>query len=417
MSDYTATPQTTRMAAEIMRRCDELGRFSEPGPGVTRRFATPQHRQAVDQVIAWMQQAGMSTQLDAVGNVVGRYEGQLPGQPAVLLGSHIDTVRQGGRYDGMLGVVTPIVCVEELHRQGERLPFAVEVVAFGDEEGVRYHTTLLGSRALAGTFDMSLLSRQDEDGVSLQQALQHFGCDPTKIPSLARRRESLLAYVELHIEQGPVLEAEGLPVGVVTGIAGGVRLTVTLQGEAGHAGTVPMGNRLDALAGAAEALLAVERLCQGQEGLVGTVGKLQVKPGAINVIPGEVEFSADIRAPETARRDQAVKAVTEAIRDIAGQRGLRVHIEETYRAAGCQCAPWLVEQLEDAVSQEGVQPRRLPSGAGHDAMAMVDITDVAMLFVRCYRGISHNPAEAVQGADAGVGARVLLRFLWAFKAP
>jgi len=415
MTEFTATSQTTRLAAEIMRRCDELARFSEPGPGVTRRFATPEHRLAADRVMRWMADAGMKPEMDAVGNVVGRYPGAEPGAPALLLGSHIDTVREGGRYDGMLGVITPIVCVQALADAGERLPFAVEVVAFGDEEGVRYQTTLLGSRALAGTFDMSVLSRQDEDGVSLEQALRELGCEPRAIPGLARRREDLLGYVELHIEQGPVLEAEGLPVGIVTGIAGGVRLNITISGEAGHAGTVPMGRRLDALTGAAEAVLAVERLCQGRDGLVGTVGKLAVKPGATNVIPGEVSFSADIRAPEDAERDRAVFDVNNTIRDIAGRRGLRVNIQETYRAGGCQCAPGLMEQLEAAVAGEGIQPYQLPSGAGHDAMAMQAVTEVAMLFVRCHRGISHNPAEAISGADAGVGARVLLRFLRNFR--
>jgi len=311
--------------------------------------------------------------------------------------------------------VTPLVCLQTLHEAGERLPFAVEVVAFGDEEGVRYQTTLLGSRALAGTFDMGVLERTDEAGISLAQALRDFGCDPMAIPGLARRREDLLGYLELHIEQGPVLEAEGLPVGIVTGIAGGVRLGITLAGEAGHAGTVPMGRRRDALAGAAEAVLAVERVCQGDEGLVGTVGKLTVQPGAINVIPGEVHFSVDIRASLESRRDWAVTELGEAVRDIAGRRGLKVQIQEIYRAAGCECAPGLIGQLEAAVAGEGIQPYRLASGAGHDAMAMAAVTEVAMLFVRCHRGISHNPAEAIAGADAGVGARVLLRFLQRFR--
>jgi allantoate deiminase len=343
--------------------------------------------------------------------VVGRYEGRTPGLPALVLGSHLDTVRDAGKYDGMLGVVTAIACVKALHARGERLDFAVQVVGFGDEEGVRFQSTLLGSRALAGTFDPAFLDLRDADGITVAQALRDFGLDPARIGEAALPRDQILAYAELHIEQGPVLEAEGLPLGVVTSIAGATRLVVRIAGMAGHAGTVPMAGRRDALAAAAEAILAVERECAGVAGLVGTVGKIEALPGAINVIPGEARFTVDIRAGEDPPRRAAVERVTAAIRDICARRGVDLTIDETHESDACPCAPWLIEQIGQAVAGEGVPVRRLPSGAGHDAMAMIDIADVGMMFVRCTAGISHNPAESISVEDAAAGARALLRFI------
>ena len=416
MSQQAAVlPSCDALGEEIMSHTAALAACSEGSNGVTRRFATPEHRAASDLILGWMQDAGMQAWVDDSGNTVGRYEGEQPGLPALLFGSHQDTVRNGGRYDGMLGIITPIACVKSLHERGERLPFAIEIIAFGDEEGVRFQTTLLGSRAIAGTFDHSVLDRVDEEGISMREAMRNFDLDPQAIASIARRPEQVLAFIEIHIEQGPVLEAEGLSVGVVTAIAGGVRLQVSVTGVAGHAGTVPMEQRRDALTAAAECILAIEKRCSGQESLVGTVGKIAAEPGAINVIPGAVVFSADIRAADDAIRDAAVNDVTREIIAIGKRRGMDVRIEETYKAKGCACAPWLMDQLEAAVIEEGVSPRRLFSGAGHDAMAMVDLTDVAMLFVRCEKGISHNPAEAITAADAGTGARVLLRFMRNFS--
>jgi len=409
-----ALPEAAAIGAEIMARAEELGRLSEGGPGVTRRFCTDEHRSAIALIQGWMRDAGMETWVDAAGNTVGRYEGTKPGLPCLMMGSHQDTVRAGGRYDGMLGIIAPISCIKALHRAGTRLPYAVEIVAFGDEEGVRFQTTLLGSRAIAGRFDPAVLERADPEGITLRQAMKDFGLDPDKIGAVARKPADVLAFVEIHIEQGPVLEAKNLAVGTVTAIAGGVRLAVRFAGEAGHAGTVPMGQRRDALAAAAEAILAVERLASAAPSMVGTVGKIQALPGAINVIPGTVEFSVDARAPDDKDRLALAARIEAEIRTIAARRRIDVTIDRTLDAKGAACAPALMDRMDAAIRAEGIAPFRLFSGAGHDAMSMVEMTDIAMLFVRCERGISHNPAEMITAEDAGIGARVLLRFMDGF---
>jgi allantoate deiminase len=401
--------------SRILQRCDALARHSELPDGLTRVFLSPQGRAAGELVLGWMREAGMQAGLDAIGNAVGRYEGERPGLPCLMLGSHLDTVRDAGRYDGMLGVISAIECVHRLNAEKRRLPFAIEVVGFGDEEGVRFGTTMLGSRAIAGTLDPQVLQAKDARGVSIAQALRDFGLDPKSLPTVKRKRGEILAYVELHIEQGPVLEAENLPVGVVTAINGFSRLRVSLRGEAGHAGTVPMKLRRDALAAAAECVLAVERLARAGSQLVGTVGRLEARPGAINVIPGEVQFTVDVRAPEDAAREQAVACVRSEIASISEKRSIHVEIETLQELASSACAPWLMAQLDNAVRAEGLRVLRLPSGAGHDGMAMKAIADIAMLFVRCERGISHNPAEAISAEDAGTGARVFYRFIHDFE--
>jgi allantoate deiminase len=402
-------------AERIMQRCDALARHSELPGGLTRVFLSPENRAANDLVLGWMRDAGMQAKLDAIGNVVGRYEGGRPGLPCLLLGSHLDTVRDAGRYDGMLGVVSAIECVDFFHSKGIRLPFAVEVIGFGDEEGVRFGTTMLGSRAVSGSFDSAVLQVKDSNGVTLGQALRDFGLDPDAIPGVARNRSDVLAYAELHIEQGPVLEAEGLPVGVVTAINGFSRLRVTLSGMAGHAGTVPMSLRRDALAAAAECVLAVERIGRSHPELVATVGRIEAQPGAINVIPGKVAFTVDARAPRDELRKQAVSSITTEIRSLCGKRRIEPHIENLQELGVAPCADWLMAQMDRAVAAEGIAVRRLPSGAGHDGMALKGIADIAMLFVRCKGGISHNPAESITEADAAAGARVLCRFVEGFK--
>jgi allantoate deiminase len=281
---------------------------------------------------------------------------------------------------------------------------------------VRFGTTLLGSRAIAGTLDPQILETRDASGVSIAEALRAFGLNPAEVPALRRKRGDVLAYAELHIEQGPVLEAEGLPIGVVTAINGFSRLRVTLRGEAGHAGTVPMSLRRDALAAAAECVLAVERIGREQPDLVATVGRIEARPGAINVIPGEVHFTVDVRAPKDAVRNQAVAAVRVEVSRIAQSRNLVHAIELLQELGSSACAPWLMKQLEHAVEAQGVLVRRLPSGAGHDGMAIKAIADIAMLFVRCKGGISHNPAESITAEDAGIGARALFSFIENFRA-
>jgi allantoate deiminase len=402
-------------AERIMQRCDELARHSELPGGLTRVFLSPQYRAAADLVLAWMREAGMRASLDAIGNALGRYEGAASGAPCLVLGSHLDTVRDAGRYDGMLGVVTAIECVAALARAGRRLPFALEVIGFGDEEGVRFGTTMLGSRALAGRLDGGTLDSRDAAGIAVRQALREFGLDPERAMQLGRRKGEVLAYVELHIEQGPVLEAEGLPVGVVTAINGFSRLRARLRGTAGHAGTVPMRLRRDALAAAAEGVLAVERIARANPELVGTVGRIEARPGAINVIPGEAEFTIDIRAPRDELRAQAVADATAQLNAIAKRRGLACELEPIQALGVTACAPWLMQQLERALERQGVRVRRLPSGAGHDGQAMSAIADVAMLFVRCKDGISHNPAESITREDAGIAARTLLDFIEHFE--
>lgn len=404
-------PDAAAWGQEMLDRLEILARHSEGGPGVTRRLATPEHRAVHEALCGWMAKAGMTTRMDAAGNTIGRYEGAEAGAPALMIGSHQDTVRQGGRYDGILGVVLPIACVQALHDAGERLPFAIEVVAFSDEEGLRFGTGLFGSTAIIGQPQVGDLARQDEEGVSLAEALRAFGLDPDALATAARRPEEILAFVEVHIEQGPILESEGLPVGLVTDITFGANLNVGLTGVAGHAGTVPMNQRQDALAAAAEAIQAVERTCKARDDLVGTVGKLAVEPGATNVIPGQCSFTVDMRSPQEAVLTEAVAGLQAEFEAIAGARGLGLDLEPRYKLPGCPCTPWLMEQLGAAIAAQGLPVRRLFSGAGHDAMALCHLTDMAMLFVRCTKGISHNPAEAITAEDAGIAAQVLLRFI------
>ena len=401
-------------AERILERCESLAQHSELPGGLTRVFLSPQARAAGDKVLGWMREAGMQAGLDAIGNAAGRYEGTRPGLPCLMLGSHLDTVRDAGKYDGMLGVISAIECVSLLNTQKRRLPFAVEVIGFGDEEGVRFGTTLLGSRAVAGIFDHKALSARDSTGKTMSAALKEFGLDPRAIPQLARKKGEVLAYAELHIEQGPVLESEGLPVGVVTAINGFSRLRVTLRGAAGHAGTVPMHLRRDALAGAAECALATERIAKSHAELVGTVGRLEAKPGAINVIPGEVMFTVDVRAPQDSLREQAVSAVRAEIQAVCKRRNLQAEIENLQDFGVTSCAPRLIAQMERAVASQGFRVRRLPSGAGHDGMALGAITEIAMLFVRCKGGISHSPLESITKEDAAAGVRVLMEFIEKF---
>lgn len=403
-----------QLASRILRQIDELAQISETPDALTRTYLTREHRRAADIILGWMREAGMSERMDAIGNVIGRYEGRSPRSPCLMLGSHYDTVKDAGKWDGALGLLTAIECVAELHRRSLRLPFALEVIGFADEEGVRFSSTLIGSRAVAGTFDPGTLETKGADGVSLREALINFGLDPGKIRMAARKRGDVLAYVELHIEQGPVLETEGLPVGVVTAISGASRFLVELEGMAGHAGTVPMKLRRDALAGAAECISVIERLCSEEAGLVGTVGRIAAEPGATNVIPGRASFTIDIRAAADAQRKTAVSKVIESIDEIAARRKLRARITKTHENRTAQCSPWLRRQIGEAIAAVGYPVLELPSGAGHDGMAMIDLADIAMIFVRCAGGVSHHPSERVEPEDVEAGVRVLLRFIQSF---
>ncbi|MFL5335731.1 MAG: allantoate amidohydrolase [Geminicoccaceae bacterium] len=401
------------LGANVMAHLHELARCtSEPGR-LTRLYLTPAHKGAIRMVQGWMEEAGMTVEVDAAANVVGRYPGRSPELPALLVGSHIDTVRDAGHYDGNLGVVAAIEAVAALNAAGERLPFAIEVIAFGDEEGVRFPSKLTGSRAVAGTFEPQSLDITDQQGIRLEAALRGFGCDPAAIPGLARRRDAVLGYVELHIEQGPVLEERQLPVGLVTAIAGASRFRIDVVGQAGHAGTVPMELRKDALVASAEMILAVERRGHGagEPGLVATVGALEVSPGAANVVPGKVTFTLDIRAPADADRLKAIEDLVAAFAILAARRHVRVKVEKFYDEPAVACDPGLLALLEAAVQRAGITPYRLPSGAGHDGLAIAALCPIAMLFVRCKGGISHNPAESITTRDADVATHILLDFL------
>ena len=398
-------------AETIMGRLDALAAISAVPNAITRVYLSPEQARANALVMGWMREAGMSARVDAVGNVIGRVEGPEPGSPALVVGSHLDTVRDAGRFDGPLGVVTGIACVEALVREGARLPFAVEVVGFADEEGTRFNATLTGSRAFAGRVDPGLLATQDAAGISVAQALTAFGLDPAHLDHAGRSPDEILGYLELHIEQGPMLERAGLPVGVVTAISGATRMAVTLKGEAGHAGTVAMRCRRDALTGAAECMLTVERLCSERSDLVGTVGRIAASPGAVNVIPGQASFSLDLRSPDDAVRLAAFAAIEAQWREIVQRRGLSLSMTRMHEASAVPCDPALTDRIAAAIEAEGHALLRLPSGAGHDGMAIAAIAPIAMVFVRCRGGISHNPAEFASLPDIEAGARVLLATL------
>ncbi|MBC7513793.1 MAG: allantoate amidohydrolase [Herminiimonas sp.] len=410
-----AIPQ---FGALILAWAETLAQWSDDPSGLTCAFMSAAHRQTAAQLAHWMQEAGMQVQVDAVGNVVGRYLSHDAGARTLLTGSHYDTVRNGGKYDGREGILLPIAVVRHLHLRGERLPFHLEVIAFSDEEGVRFNSTFLGSSAVAGLFDMALLDQVDADGMTMRSALAQAGHDVAAINGIARDPAQLLGFVEVHIEQGPVLLTRGLPVGIVTSIAGSCRYQIALRGTAGHAGTTPMTMRRDAAVAAAEIILAVERRCGQGESLVGTVGQLQVPNGSVNVIPGACQLSLDIRAADDIVRDAAVADVLREIDAICAARTIDVSIREVMKVPAAPCAPWLMAQLGTATQRAGVPVLELPSGAGHDAMLMARITDVAMLFTRCGNGgISHNPLETMTAEDAQLSALVFLDFLRNFVVP
>lgn len=401
-------------AQSVMQRINELAAITDEPGVITRTYGSPGMLRANALVGEWMQAAGMATRVDAIGNLIGRYEGTEPGAPALLLGSHLDTVRDAGRYDGPLGVILAIACVEQLHRARLRLSFAIEVIGFADEEGVRYQTTYLGSKALAGLLTDQDLQRTDAEGITLGEALRVFGGDAAQIAPCALERRHVLAYVEPHIEQGPVLEEHDLSVGVVTAIAGQTRARVSYAGFAGHAGTTPMHLRQDALCAAAELVLAAERIARKSRGGVATVGEITARPGASNVIPGEAQLTLDMRHGEDAARKALVAQIKQATARIAQARGLKLKWQIVHAAASVACSPALTRLLDESVAVRQKTTLRLPSGAGHDAAIMARLTPVAMLFIRCRRGISHNPAESVRTKDVEMALNVMYDFIRAF---
>jgi hydantoinase/carbamoylase family amidase len=413
-----ATSDFAAISHQIMERADILALHTEQEGMMTRTYLTPAHRGAAGQLAAWMRDAGMTVRRDASGNVIGRYEGTDADAPLLMTGSHFDTVRNGGRFDGPLGILLPIACVAEWHRQGRRFPFAVEVVAFCEEEGVRFKAPLLGSRAIAGSFDTRVLDNVDDQGITMREAMLAADLDPANLPGAAVARGKIAAYVEVHIEQGPVLLEEGLALGVVTAISGATRYMLELHGVAGHAGTVPMTSRRDAAMAAAEIALFIEKRCNAAPGLVGTVGQFNVPNGAGNVIPGHAVMSIDIRAGEDALRLAAADDITQEIERICARRGVRATVKKTYEAVSVACADWLQQRWSESLQRHGCAPRHLPSGAGHDGMVIAAIAPIAMLFVRCGNGgISHNPAETMTAEDAALASRVFMDFVENFQLP
>ena len=397
------------IASTIMERCELLGNVSEETGALTRPYGSRALREANEIVSGWMRVAGMTAGQDEIGNLIGHYEGT--GDKTLVLGSHLDTVRDAGRYDGILGVMVAIACVQRLHDRGERLPFSVEVAAFADEEGLRFGTTYLGSSVYAGAFEEERLNLQDRDGVTLREAVRGFGGDPDALEPRGRRNGDLLGYCEVHIEQGPVLEDHDLPVGIVTAINGQSRVGLVFGGEAGHAGTVPMEGRQDALCAAAEFVLEVERAAGAEPGSVATVGEIATLPGAANVIPRRTELSLDVRHPDDEVRERLRDHLKTRAEEIAASRGCDYEWQLRQETPAVLVDPDLSALLARAVEDSGMAVHRLPSGAGHDAAQVAGFTPVAMLFVRCKEGISHNPAESVAQEDVGVAVKTVGRFL------
>jgi allantoate deiminase len=393
-----------------LSRIKALQAISDDPHCLTRLYLSPAYQKSVDLMKIMMRDAGCDdVWVDGLGTVTGRYNGSSTDAKSILIGSHIDTVVDAGAYDGTFGVVAGLGLVENLKKNNKRFPFAIEILAFGDEENIRFPSNLSSSRAVSGTFDPAILQTTDSDGIRFQDALASCGFDSTKIAQIKRNPDEVIGYLELHIEQGPVLQHENLAVGIVTSINGASRRRVKLTGLAGHAGTVPMPMRQDALTGAAEIALAVEKIASRDPFTVATIGKLVVRPNATNVIPGNVEFTLDMRGPDDTIRLDMVRLIEDACRKIAEQRHLEVKIEAYYDAEACPCDRIFQNSFEQGMTQMGLKPYYLPSGAGHDAMAMSALCPVAMLFVRCKDGISHNPAEFCSVEDMDVAISVLYK--------
>jgi hydantoinase/carbamoylase family amidase len=423
---------------QVMAWADALSRHTDHPEHLSCTYLTAAHQAAAQTLMQWMREAGFdSVRQDAIGNLIARYQAAdvdgvdsddanaqhaangasskdsaAAASPCVVVGSHYDTVHNGGRYDGRLGILLPLAIVKRLHARGERLPVDLELVAFSEEEGVRYGGTFLGSSAYAGIFDVAQLDRVDADGIPMRAAIAAAGLQVEQIALAQADVARMQHYFEVHIEQGPVLLDRGLPVGVVSAIAGSIRRRITLVGRASHSGTTPMDMRLDAACAAAEIVLLVERRCANIPGLVGTVGQLSVPNGSVNVIPGRCIFSLDVRADNDVTRDAALADIDVGIADILARRGITATQEELMRVPAVPCSPEQRAMWLDAIAATGIPAIELPSGAGHDAMMMANVVPVSMLFVRCGNGgISHNPREIVDVADVTIAASVTMEFL------
>tara|TARA_R100000322_G_scaffold117349_5_gene75541 strand:+ start:13784 stop:15007 length:1224 start_codon:yes stop_codon:yes gene_type:complete len=395
------------LAAERLAR---IAKVSEPGPGVTRLPFTPEHRAALAEIRDWMQAAGLTPELDAAGTLVGRKPGAAD-SGTFYMGSHQDSVRHGGAFDGIMGVALACLAVQKLAEDGDTLPFALEVLAFADEEGVRFPTALIGPRALAGTFDPSVLALADKSGARLDTVMEGFGLAPADITGLARAPGAAIGYLETHIEQGPVLETSDEALGVVTAICGIERHSVAFTGETGHAGTLPMRSRRDALVGASEFVTLAHHLGREDPELRVTVGQLDVSPNVVNAVPREVRLTLEIRAPDDRQREAAGDLLTRKAREIAGRWSLDLDMARTYAQPAQPCDPDLRAGLVEAVMAGGGAGVELASGATHDASAMADLCPIAMLFVRCRGGVSHVPEEHASAADMGRAVEAMAALL------
>lgn len=387
---------TTIRAEEVIARCRKLASFSEDAAGTRRTFLSPPMHDCHREITKWLIAAGAEVTVDAAGNLRGFYAGAQSSAPRLLLGSHLDTVPNAGAYDGILGVVIAVAVLESL--DGRRLPFAVEVVGFSEEEGVRFGTPFIGSRALIGKLGEELLSRQDSNGISVRNAIKNFGLNPAEIPR-ASLSDDTLAYLEFHIEQGPVLESLGRPLGAVDAIAAQTRMSFEFLGRANHAGTTPMHLRHDAIAAAAEWIVAVEREANNHPGVVATVGQIEAKPGAINVIAGEARVTLDVRHKSDDILNRASETLIRLAHEIAERRGLTLRQNVLLSQRAVVMDPFLVEQIQEAIRGTGCQPHRMTSGAGHDAMILAEKVPTAMIFLRSPGGISHDPSESVELED------------------
>jgi allantoate deiminase len=400
----------TLPSEKVMQRCDILASFSESASGIDRRFLTPPVHDVHRALESWMAELGMSVRVDSVGNLIGRRKSDKAGDRGVLLlGSHLDTVPNAGKYDGILGVVVSLAVIETL--KDDALPFDIDVIGFSEEEGVRFSLPFIGSRTIAGSFELKDLERTDENGVSLRQAIEDFGLDATKIPEAQYSQEEVIGYLETHIEQGPVLENLQIPLGIVEGIVGQSRLVLTFQGLAGHAGTVPMEQRRDALVGASKFVTKVQELATLTHGLRATVGRFVVSPNASNVIPDRVELSLDVRHADDIAREISVEALLHRAQQIANEEQLELEILSSVHTPAVKSSPKLVSLLNQAMIEAGLPTHLLSSGAGHDAMVLAEVFPTVMLFVRHPEGISHHPKERVDHQDVQVAMDVMVKFV------
>lgn len=403
-------------ARRVMARCGELARVSATPGAIERVYLSPEHARVNRLAAEWMREVGMTTRQDAAGNQTARLAASDPGAPAILLGSHLDTVPDAGAFDGIVGVLMALEVVRLLRvpdGDGWLAPgaAAIEVIAFSDEEGTRFGKALLGSSAAAGTWDEAWWALTDADGTTLREAFREFGLDPGRIGEAARRSDELVGYLEAHIEQGPELDRRGESLAVVSSIASARRFQLVIEGEARHAGGTPYDMRRDALLGASEVALAIERICRGEHHIIGTVGQLEAFPGAVNIVPGEAHLSLDLRGEFDASCDEVWRAISGELDAISGRRGLRWHAREIHNAPAVMCAPLLRDVVREgilATLPDGAdEPATIFSRAGHDAMAIGAITDVGMLFLRNPDGISHHPEESVSAGDVALGIRAL----------